>query len=460
MDESAAATSRFPTLPAILLGASAAFHLGALIEGTAGVPINAALSFLIGQFTLSLALIRLYDGKWVLQDIRLFFVVFFFLYGGTLPLIVYFGVGALEPGLVGAAFMYGTALLGFNLVQWWYKQPWHDIPRESFQTVRVSKLNFLILFTAFVALIGYAAARGISITFLFDRSQIRFLGTQLWVVAMFAMNGFFMYMFTSWTTMSRRSRVGTILTLLLFVALQLSMGSRRDFLPILVFLFGIIATQRHMVVRLGTLVFGFTSFAIFMAVGVVRQVLQDPAVLVRFNPIELIATQNEFVSPIFTLMHYVISSRPLRWGFTYLSAPGLFIPRAIWPDKPESLSIQFMRDAFGTTALMGFAYTPVTEAFLNFSWVGPFLVFSILSILMVKLIKSADTHPGFYFICFAFIVDYNRGDFGGAFYSIVVAGGAYAIMSFVSRLKWTTGTRDLAWASPAPARTATTAPRA
>lgn len=462
MAESVEITPRFPTAPGILLGLSAAFHLAALIEGLLGIPANSAVYFLIAQFTLSLASLRLYDGKWVLQDIRMIFVIFFFLYGGTLPLIVYFGVGALEPGLTGSAYMYGTAFLGFNLVQWWYKQPWHDVPRESFQSVRVAPLNFLLLALAFVGLIGYAAARGISPSLMIDRSQVRHLGTQLWVVAMFMMHGFFMYMFTAWTTMSRKSRIGAVLALLAFVLLQLQMGNRRDFLPILIFLFGIIATKRHMVVRLGTLIFGFTTFAVFTAVGVVRQIIQDPAVLTRFNPVELIATQNEFVSPIFTLMHYVTSQRPIRWGFTYLAAPGLFVPRAIWPDKPESLSLQFMRDAFGTTNLMGFAYTPVTEAFLNFSWVGPFLVFAIMSIGLVKLVRTADVHPGFYFICFAYVVDYNRGDFGGTFYSIVVAGTAYAIMSVASRLMWTSGNRQMSWTprSGAPIGEATIAPRA
>ncbi|MEO5590697.1 MAG: hypothetical protein ABIS03_14000, partial [Gemmatimonadaceae bacterium] len=102
-----------------------------------------------------------------------------------------------------------------------------------------------------------------------------------------------------------------------------------------------------------------------------------------------------------------------------------------------SLSLQFMRDAFGTTGLMGFAYTPVTEAFINFSWVGPFIVFSILSLLMVKLVRNVNVHPGLYFIAFALVVDFNRGDFGGAFYQLTVVGGAYAIMGLISRLTLT-----------------------
>jgi hypothetical protein len=173
-----------------------------------------------------------------------------------------------------------------------------------------------------------------------------------------------------------------------------------------------------------------------MAVGIVRQILQDPSLLGRFNPMELVLTQNEFVTPIYTLQHYVLNLRPLRWGITYISAPLQFIPRAFWPDKPESLSLQFMRDAFGSTGLIGFAYTPVTEAFLNFSWVGPFIVFSLISMALVKLVKNADTQPGLYFVLFAMVVDFHRGEFGLIFYALCFVGGAYLVMQFVSKLRW------------------------
>ena len=85
---------------------------------------------------------------------------------------------------------------------------------------------------------------------------------------------------------------------------------------------------------------------------------------------------------------------------------------------------------------MGFAYTPVTEAFLNFWYVGPFIVFTVLSLLLVKLVKNSYAHPGLYFVAFALVVDFNRGDWGGTFYALMVVGGAYWFMTVVSRLTW------------------------
>lgn len=436
---------RFPGSAGILLGAVLALHVAGLIEGVLGDGLASGTSFLVGQFFISLALLRLYNGHWVFQDIRFFFVIFFFLYGGTLPLVVIAGLGGKQPGITGAVFMYATAFVGFNLVQWWYRQPWRDVPKAVFERIRPSFANVLMLLGA-LAFIGiYATALGVQLSLTIDRSQVGNLGTQLWVVSMFVMNGFAMFMLAGWSSLSRSRRVAVVASVILFVGFQLAMGNRRDFMPMLIFLAGMVATRSRAVIGFWGVVAGAVAFVMFTAIGIVRQVLQDPTVLLRFNPVQILVTQNEFVSPIFTLMHYVNAARPLRWGLTYIAAPTLFVPRAIWPDKPESLSLQFMRDAFGTTGLMGFAYTPVTEAFLNFWWVGPFVVFAILSLIMVKLVRNVDAHPGLYFVCFALVVDFNRGDFGGAFYSITVVGGAYAVMSLVSRLRWATQRERAVW---------------
>ncbi len=442
---------RFPTAVGILFGAALCLHLAALVEAGLGTMIAAATWLLCGQFCIALGLLRLYDGKWVFQDIRLLLVIFLFLYGATLPLVVVSGLGGVEAGLTGAAFMYATAFMGFNLVQWWYRQPFHDVPKEVFWRIRPSFGNGVFLVGIFAFIMAYAMSHGYRLSLTIDRGLVRLLGGQFWVVLMFAANGFAMYMVAGWSRLTRPARIALAISIVFFVIFQLAMGNRRDFLPMVVFLAGIIATRRQATIRIGAVIAGFLAFTAFTAVGVVRQLIADPALLTRFNPVQILVTQNEFVSPIFTLMHYVKSDRPLRWGMTYLSAPTLFIPRAVWPTKPESLSLQFMRDAFGTTGLMGFAYTPVTEAFLNFSYVGPFVVFSILSLLLVKLVKNADAHPGLYFVCFAFVVDFNRGDWGGTFYALAVAGGAYWFMTVVSRLRWAPSAARAMWPSNPPA---------
>lgn len=425
---------RFPTSAGLLLGVSLCAHLTAVVQATLGESTTGATLFFVGQAALSFALIRLIDGDWIFQDIRLLFAIFLFLYGGTLPLIAAFD-NHHNPGIRGAAFLYGTAFLGFNVVQWWYKVPWRDVSPTAFARIRPTTANLAILISVFGLMIAYAYYRGLRLSFNIDRTQLQFLGTQLWIVFQFAMNGTAMFMVAGWTNLSPRRRAMVVVVVAAFVLIQLSFGNRRDFLPLLVFIAALIATRRQAVIRAGTVILGSAAFAFFLLIALVRQIIQYPSLLAK-SSVQLLLESNEFVVPIQTLMHYSTVERPLRWGWTYILAPALFTPRKIWPGKPESLSVEFLRDNFGYTALMGYAYTPVTEAFINFGWVGPFVVFAILSLLIVKLIRHADTHPSLYFISYAMVVDFNRGDFAGIFYTFVAISATYYTMDFISKLTW------------------------
>ena len=425
---------KFPASIGILFAVALGAHLAAVIQWTFGEGVAGAGLFLLGQTILAFGLLRLINGAWVFQDIRVFFVLFFFLYGGTLPLWLAWS-GSHIAGVGGAAFLYGTGLLGFNLVQWWYKEPWRDLSPEVFARTRPSFLNAFLLLLAVALVVLYAQARGVQLAFRIDRGYTQVLGTQLWVVSMFVMNGLTMFMFVGWSNMKWQTRLVCVIAITIFVMFHISLGNRRDFLPMFIFLAAVFATRRRAVIRLWTLVAGLFAFAALTLIGIVRQVLREPSLLMR-NPAELFVSTSEFFTPIQTLIHYVNVERPLLWGWTYLSAPSLFIPRAIWADKPEGLSLQFLRDAYGTTAMMGYAYTPVTEAFVNFGWVGPLVFFSIISLLMVKLVRHADVHPGVYLICFSYVVDFNRGDFGTTAYSLIFVGAGYATMQLFSRLRW------------------------
>src|SRR5712671_3304280 len=134
---------RFPGLVGIFLGFSLCLHLAAVVFFVFGDTLQASVSVLCGQFLLGLSILRLVDGAFVFQDIRLFFLIFFFFYGATLPLVAVFGLQGGAAGLAGGAFMYATGMFAFNFVQWWYRQPWHDVPREVFARYRPSFANAL-----------------------------------------------------------------------------------------------------------------------------------------------------------------------------------------------------------------------------------------------------------------------------------------------------------------------------
>ncbi len=426
---------RFPGLVGIFLGFSLCLHLAAIVYYAFGDTLPASVCVLCGQFLLGLSILRLVDGAFVFQDIRLFFLIFFFFYGATLPMVVVFGLQGATTGIAGAGFMYATGMFAFNFVQWWYRQPWHDVPPEVFARYRPSFANAVLVFLGFAWIIYYLLSRGTVLGGGINRERANWIGTQVWVVSMFVMNGLVMYGFIGWNQLTRQAKVVLALTVIAFVLLQVSFGNRRDFIPMFVFLAGVFAARRHAVIRFWTILLGILAFAGLTVLGILRQVIAAP-VLLASDPVTILITQSEFVSPIQTLIYYVAKPHALRLGWTYITAPLLFIPRIFWPGKPESLSLQFMRDAFGSTELMGYAYTPVTEAVLNFGSVGPAIFFAILSILLVKLVKNADLRPGLYFICFSVVIDFNRGDVGGTFYQLVCMGAAFWFMHLVSRIRW------------------------
>ena len=63
-----------------------------------------------------------------------------------------------------------------------------------------------------------------------------------------------------------------------------------------------------------------------------------------------------------------------------------------------------------------------------------------------------------YFVCFALVVDFNRGDWGGTFYSLAVVGGAYWFMTLVARLKWVRQPAGPLWTPQAVSADATANP--
>lgn len=444
---------RFPTSVGVLLGVSLCAHLAAVVHALFGEGLAASVYFLGGQFALSLGLLRLYNGVWVFQDIRVPFVIFMFLYGFTLPAISIANSSG-SPGLSEAAFLYATSFLGFNLVQWWYKQPWRDVPAESLASVRPTFANAVVLVLGFAGIVSYAWLKGTRSFLTLDRTQMSWLYTQTWVVSMMIMNGFAMYMIAGWPWLGRNARRLVAATLAAFVLFHIGLGNRRDFLAIFIFLAGMIASRRRAVIGIRTVMITFLVFVVFMLLGVVRQVRNAPWAIYTNDRLISLVEHNEFTMPIQTVTYYVTANQPLRYGKTYLAAPSTFIPRSLWPEKPVGLSLQFNRDQFGEAITSGYAYTPVTEAYINFSFVGPFIVMSLVSLATVFLVKHARQRPMLYFLCFALALDFNRGSSASVFYFLVVVGVAVSLMRVVSRIEWAPQALRGMWPPPTPAERA------
>ena len=95
----------------------------------------------------------------------------------------------------------------------------------------------------------------------------------------------------------------------------------------------------------------------------------------------------------------------------------ILIPRAIYPGKPDSLANEFLERKYGRNKTIGFAYNPVTESFVNFGYVGSFLVFFLLGRFLVFL--SNYKNQVFNFLIFITLIDFCRGEMGTYLYQLL-----------------------------------------
>ena len=191
-------------------------------------------------------------------------------------------------------------------------------------------------------------------------------------------------------------RVLMLFLMMIFVVFMLSIGNRRDFVPVLLFSIGVYASRRVKGVD-------FRQILIMVSLALGMSWLES----VRYQNGDELDTvsqkigNSEFSYPVRTLVYYVNNDKhDLGLGKTYLMFPLLFIPRNIWADKPKSLGTQFVIDAFGTDDYQGFAFTPNTESFLNFGYIGPIMVMTFIALLFVFLIGCKRVSRIYYFIVF------------------------------------------------------------
>jgi hypothetical protein len=85
---------------------------------------------------------------------------------------------------------------------------------------------------------------------------------------------------------------------------------------------------------------------------------------------------SEFSGPYFSVVYAVDNPGALKWGKSYVDAFTFFLPRKLYPgEKPQPLAEEFAKEIHNRFAsayfpVAGWGYSPVAEAYVNFSWFG------------------------------------------------------------------------------------------
>ncbi|MFA7403372.1 MAG: O-antigen polymerase [Pelobacteraceae bacterium] len=224
------------------------------------------------------------------------------------------------------------------------------------------------------------------------------------------------------------------LTLASFWICYFMLGNRRGILTVLL-AGGIVFTWKNKL-RLRHFVVGFSVLLALMLIGIVRQATGSQVDRLG-SAIQIINGIGEFYFPHLTLLQAINNKDIPLLGSTFVGWLPNFIGAKFSGDSYLFLAQQFARDVAptGTEKFMGYAYMPLTEAYINFGVLGaliaPLMIvgaFWVLEKLFGK--KSLPL-----LIVSAMALDINRGEFGAVMmqYTLFILSGLLLmLLAFIS----------------------------
>lgn len=383
--------------------------------------ISFVYSLLIGFLT-----IKNKANQLLLNNSLAILLVFIFLYGFFNSVIEFFLLGEItEVGYI-ATIIYATTLPSYIIGSGFIKSTNYDITyTKTIDTKINSKIYSVFLVVLLIILLFYKSYSFYSSGLFFNPSLLKTVSrleltegiSQLSVVTGLMITSIFLYFTFYYKILPSRVKFIVFGCLLYYIALQSSVGNRRDFVPMVIGAFWVFINFKKIKFTLGWFLLMLVSIFIFLLLGSLRA---EAGSSESFNYLQLAIdtlSNNEFVYPFYTLSFavdsYLKGTIDFFYGKTIFLDPFLtFIPRSIFTSKPNSLAVQFVIDNFGGG--MGYAYSPVAESFVNFGLFGPSVIFFLLGLLISKLQEFRDQR--FIFIFFTMIPDFCRGEFSSFFY--------------------------------------------
>jgi len=239
---------------------------------------------------------------------------------------------------------------------------------------------------------------------------------QLWVIISFLIISLFDYLIFNFSLYNKKRKIIIIAVLLIYILFQSSIGNRREFAGIIFFIICFYLISKQITLKPQIIIILLCLFAAAFYLSTLRD--ENTRNLKGEKAIELMLASNEFVYPMQTTYYIMRDNWDLRFGSTYFFLPlQILIPREIYPDKPSTLGAEFVEKTFGHGG-MGYAYTPVTEAYLNFGNIGPFIMFILYATFFNWLVrKQTNGFRFYYFILYGLIFDFCRGDVASIIYA-------------------------------------------
>jgi oligosaccharide repeat unit polymerase len=386
--------------------------------------------FLISTFFYSLILgfkvIKNKHKYLLFNDSLAILLIFLFLYGFFNPIVGFFLDGEISKVTYFATIIYASTIPAYILGSSLVISSNYDVKYINCIGLKQYNRNYtvfliLILFNCLLYLSYDFYSQGIlfnpSVALKTNRAELMSGVSQLQVIVGVFTTSIFLYFIYYYKAIPYKVRLIFTFLLSYYVAMQMSVGNRRDFVPMIVGFFWVFVNYKKLRFTLARFAMLLVGLFLFLFLGTLRspELLEDGFNISKLAIVTL--SSNEFVYPFITLTYAVDSflkgTLSLYYGSTILFYPFLlFIPRVIFPLKPISLANKFVLDNFGGG--MGYAYSPVTEFFVNFGILGPFFCFFLLGMIVSKMQGYKDQR--IIFVFFTMIPDFCRGEISSFIY--------------------------------------------
>lgn len=382
-----------------------------------------AFFFLLFQCILGLIVVYRLDKGFYLQDIRLTFLIFFSLYALFWPAInLVFNIGPTDDSYVMTIFEYGLALVPFNIILLWKRIRWKNTYTINHLPVRTNfclslltglvVMDVLIMRSAGVPLFSFGGE-------MMSRREYFSAVTQIWVVGNYFITALLCALVFTFGVLKKQQKWFFVGITVFYILFQLSLGNRREFGSFLLFCVLYYMVKRKLTVSIKIAIVLIFLFIGSFAVSMLRDASTRDA---RGNEaMELAMQSNEFIYPIQTTYYIIHDHWEYRYGSTYILLPiQILIPRSLYPGKAQTLGGEFVSKTFGDD-FMGFAYTPVTEAYLNGGTLSVLLMFTLIAIFLNRQVKQTNTKINYWYLIFiSLAMDFCRGDFTSISYTLLM----------------------------------------
>lgn len=216
-------------------------------------------------------------------------------------------------------------------------------------------------------------------------------------------------------TAEKLRHVPGLLCSLIFYFIQLQIGNRRELIYVCLGIAIYFGLRYGNSIKLRWILIAIAAVSSLLVVSVVRtygSLANVPNTSFLFYTL-----LGEFINPTVTLYCYIESNPSLTFGASLLLFLPMLIPRFLWPGKPSSLAVTFVEDF---NMGIGYGFSPATEAFINFSYLGCIIHPLILFALISYVSRNCKKHPYLFLALYLQLINIFRGEFSSSMIEIIV----------------------------------------